>query len=327
MKKMTLILSVAIATLSAWAGDYTVKINFADKSLNGQKVYLTDYDSGDTLATSTVKGKVAVIKGKTQQSFYSRLIIAGQRCGFIVEDGKINIDWKSRVATSPLNNRLEILAENIDKIEDEETAATLFYQAYEENKNNGIGPWAFYNYLMCKPLTLDMLNAELAKVPEHYQSLVRIQNAISNVKAQDMTKEGKMFTDFEVTGDDGKPYKLSDFVGKGSYTLVDFWASWCGPCRREMPNIKALYSQYNGNGMNFLGVAVWDAPADTRKAMKQMQLPWPVIVGNQKLDVPTKLYGIMGIPHIIIFDPQGRIVSRGLQGKELADKVNELMAK
>ena len=155
----------------------------------------------------------------------------------------------------------------------------------------------------------------------------RVKDAVDNVKAQSVTAEGQMFTDFTVTKEDGTTVKLSDYVGKGSYTVVDFWASWCGPCRREIPNIKAMYEKYNGKGMNFLGVAVWDAPADTHRAMTQLDIPWPVIVGNQKLTEPTKIYGIMGIPHIIIFDPEGRIISRGLQGKKLADAIEACMAK
>ncbi|MBQ5548319.1 MAG: TlpA family protein disulfide reductase [Prevotella sp.] len=133
-----------------------------------------------------------------------------------------------------------------------------------------------------------------------------------------------MFTDFTVQGDDGKTYKLSDYVGKGQVTLVDFWASWCGPCRRAIPDIKSLYEKYNGKGMSFLGVAVWDEPADTRGAIEELQIPWPVIVGNQKLEEPTNLYGIMGIPHIIVFGPDGTILSRGLTGDDLANKLAEV---
>ena len=78
--------------------------------------------------------------------------------------------------------------------------------------------------------------------------------------------------------------------------------------------------------MSFLGVAVWDEPADTHGAIEELQIPWPVIVGNKKLEEPTDLYGIMGIPHIIVFGPDGTILSRGLDGKELIAKVDEIMA-
>ena len=180
---------------------------------------------------------------------------------------------------------------------------------------------------MCKPLNLSQLEEELKNVPASYLELKRVKDAVDNVKAQAVTAEGQMFTDFTVTKEDGTTVNLSDYVGKGTYTVVDFWASWCGPCRREIPNIKAMYEKYNGKGMNFLGVAVWDAPADTHRAMTQLDIPWPVIVGNQKLTEPTRIYGIMGIPHIIIFDPEGRIISRGLQGKKLADAIEACMAK
>jgi thiol-disulfide isomerase/thioredoxin len=134
-----------------------------------------------------------------------------------------------------------------------------------------------------------------------------------------------MFTDFTVTTSDGKTVKLSDYVGKDDYVLVDFWASWCGPCMREMPGLKEIYGKYNGKGLQIVGVAVWDAPDDTRKAVEAQQLPWTIIDNAQC--IPTDLYGIMGIPHIIMFAPDGTIAFRGLTGNELHKAVDDLMAK
>ena len=74
-------------------------------------------------------------------------------------------------------------------------------------------------------------------------------------------------------------------------------------------------------------MAVWDAPADTHKAIEEMQIPWQVMIGDKKLEEPTDLYGISGIPHIMIVDPNGVIVSRGLDGQELLNKVAEIMKK
>lgn len=328
MKKILVSVLASALSVIAYAGGYKITIGFPDVSLNNATAYLTSYDSGDTVATGTVHGKRCVIKGKIEDSYFARLIIDGKRCGMIVEDGEIAVDWATKIASgAPLNDYLNDLDKKMENVQTEEEAAVFYYKAFEENKNNGVGPWAFYNYLMCKPLTLPQLEAELANVPSLYMEQKRVKSAIANVKAQAVTAEGQMFTDFTVTREDGSTVKLSDYVGKGTYTLVDFWASWCGPCRREIPNIKALYEKYNGKGMSFLGVAVWDAPADTHKAIEQLQMPWPVIVGNKNLTEPTQKYGIMGIPHIIIFDPEGRIISRGLQGKKLAEMVDACMAK
>ena len=105
------------------------------------------------------------------------------------------------------------------------------------------------------------------------------------------TSEGKMFVDFTIEkgNADGTPVKFSDYVGKGKYVLVDFWASWCDPCRGEMPNLANVYKQYKGDKFEIVGVAVWDERADTEKALGELPISWPVIFDAQKIPDPYKL--------------------------------------
>jgi thiol-disulfide isomerase/thioredoxin len=131
-----------------------------------------------------------------------------------------------------------------------------------------------------------------------------------------------MFTDFEVEYE-GKIQKLSDYVGKGKYVLVDFWASWCGPCKRAMPGLKELYAKYKGDKFEILGVATWDEPAATLKAIEDLQLPWPQIMNAQRIG--SDAYGVQGIPQIILFAPDGKIVARDLHGEELKAAVDKAM--
>ena len=137
------------------------------------------------------------------------------------------------------------------------------------------------------------------------------------------TAEGQMFTDFTIEQPDGTKASLSDYVGKGKYVLVDFWASWCGPCRGEIPNIKELYDKYHAKGLDVLGVAVWDKPEDTQAAIKELGIVWPQIINAQQ--IPTELYGIQGIPHIILFAPDGTIAARDLRDEAMKEKVAEVM--
>ena len=195
---------------------------------------------------------------------------------------------------------------------------------YEENKDNAIGPWAFCNYLMYKDFTEAEIDELLKVAPAEYAQLKRVEKAKNAARQLAVTAEGKKFTDFEVPVGDGTVQKLSDYVGKGKVTLVDFWASWCGPCRAEIPKLQALKAKY-GDKFDVLGVAVWDNPDDSRKAMEQLEITWPVIIGTQQLTEPTDLYGIKGIPHIIIFGPDGTILSRGLMGDALANKLAEVL--
>ena len=113
--------------------------------------------------------------------------------------------------------------------------------------------------------------------------------------------------------------KFSDYIGKGKYILVDFWASWCGPCIREIPNIKDVYATYGGDKFDILSVAVWDKLEDTKRAAEELELPWNQIVNAQQ--IPTDLYGIDGIPHIILFGPDGTILKRELRGPAIAAEI------
>jgi thiol-disulfide isomerase/thioredoxin len=156
--------------------------------------------------------------------------------------------------------------------------------------------------------------AEQNAAPAEQTAAPAEQTKVSMVTS---TQEGAMFTDFEAVQPDGSVAKLSDYVGKGKYILVDFWASWCGPCKREIPNIKAAWNKYKGDKFDVLSVAVWDKPEDTAKAAEEHGVVWNQIVNAQK--TPTDIYGIEGIPHLILFGPDGTIVKRGdaLRGEGL----------
>ncbi len=140
----------------------------------------------------------------------------------------------------------------------------------------------------------------------------------------DATAEGKMFVDFSVEYN-GKTQKLSDYVGKGKYVLVDFWASWCGPCRGEIPNIINVYNKYKGNKFDVLGVAVWDKPEESEKAIAELKINYPQILNAQ--EEAAQMYGIQGIPEIILFAPDGTIVKRELRGQEIEAAVKECLKK
>ena len=101
--------------------------------------------------------------------------------------------------------------------------------------------------------------------------------------------------------------------------VIDFYATWCGPCKAEMPNIKNVYQKYAGPEFDVLSVAVWDKKEDTIESAKKQGIVWNQIIDAQR--VPTTLYGIDGIPHIILFGPDGTIVKRDLRGDDIEAEV------
>lgn len=332
MKKLS-ILFTALLLLASCSKGYKVTVTFPDESTNGETAFLTNYDTGDTIATATVENKTCVFEGPIDKGFFARLYAGGNPYGFIVEPGDVKLDIAAGTAISPLNDKMAAWSKEMQKIADDSTLTEAENDAryaegllkfYNENKDNAIGPWAFCNYLMYKDFTEGEINDMLKQAPAEYAQLKRVEKAKNAARQLAVTAEGQKFTDFEVVAEDGAVQKLSDHVGKGKVVVVDFWASWCPPCRAEIPKLQALKAKY-GDKFDVLGVAVWDNPEDTRKAIKELNITWPVIAGAFKLTEPTDIYGIKGIPHVIIFGPDGTILSRGLTGDDLAKKLAEVL--
>ena len=107
--------------------------------------------------------------------------------------------------------------------------------------------------------------------------------------------------------------------------MMDFYADWCGPCRAEIPNIKNVYAKYHGDKFDIVSIAVWDKVEDTMKALEEEGLEWNQIIDCQR--VPTDLYGIDGIPEIILFGPDGTILKRGseLRGTKMEPAIAEYL--
>ncbi|MBR6282821.1 MAG: AhpC/TSA family protein [Muribaculaceae bacterium] len=321
MKKLLYTMALALLLMSSCTrGEhYKVVATVGDNAADGDTAYLTSYDSGDTLVSAVIANQAAVLEGNVEGSFMARLLVGSKRIGFVVEPGEISIMTDGKASGTPLNEKMTAIEAQLDSVDDAD-AAPMFLKIYEENRDNGIGPWAFNYYLMYNQFTVSQIDSLLASAPANYRDLKRVQKAINAAKQLEVTAVGKKFADFAAP--DGQ--KLSDYAGQGKYTLVDFWASWCGPCRREIPNIKALYEQYKGK-LIVVGVAVWDDPADTQQAIKNMGITWQVMQGGKNWTAPTDLYGISGIPHIMLIDPQGIIVARGLEGEAMKQAVAEAM--
>ena len=133
--------------------------------------------------------------------------------------------------------------------------------------------------------------------------------------------------DFEYVDPEGKRVRLSDFRGK--LVLVDFWASWCGPCRHEMKSLLPIYNELKGDDLEFISVSLDKREKDWRKMLEEEKLPWVMLwnqegftIGNEPNTI-QKAYGFYGIPFIVLRDKEGRILARGLRGEKVKEAIEE----
>jgi len=198
-------------------------------------------------------------------------------------------------------------------------------EAAKKNSDNDVAVQVLMNLRgMIEDEQVDEIISNMSDELKQNEKVVYLKNGLDARKA---TAEGTMFQDFTVEHVYGydrsvdpqplkKEVKFSDYVGKGTYVLVDFWSPWCGPCKREIPNIKAVYEQYKDKGLEVLSLAVWERKpqSHTMDVAGELGMDWLHI--NNCGNVPTDIYGVEGIPHLMLIGPDGTILKRGFHGLE-----------
>lgn len=175
---------------------------------------------------------------------------------------------------------------------------------------------------MLTPADAEELYGDLAST---YKTTTIGKRIATSIDAKKITAIGKTAPDFEQPDTAGNIIKLSSF--KGKYLLIDFWASWCGPCRAENPNVVKAFNQYKERGFTVLGISL-DQPGKKEawlKAIYNDKLAWTQVSDLKFWDnAVAKLYGIQAIPQNFLLDPQGKIIASNIKGDELTDKLKEL---
>lgn len=204
-----------------------------------------------------------------------------------------------------------------------EKQQAVIQTAAKENTGNAIGPYYLYRQLQYD-LSLAELKDWVAKFSGDARKTIYYDLLQKRIAALETVDVGQVAPDFEMENPDGKMIKLSDFRGK--YLLIDFWASWCGPCRRENPNVVKLYKEVQGKDFDILGVSLDNSREAWLKAIKDDGLVWNHVSDVKGWDNRVaKLYGVNSIPHTVLLDKDGVIIANNLRGEALRDKVKELL--
>lgn len=166
----------------------------------------------------------------------------------------------------------------------------------------------------------------LALADDKFKSQERVQRIIEVIENAEKVAIGNKFVDFTMKDMEGNDVSLSEFAGKGNVVLVDFWASWCGPCRQEMPNVVAAYNKYKNKGFDIVAVSLDSDKDKWLQGVKDLNMTWHQMSDLLAWETPVvKLYAFRGIPHTVLLDKDGVIVAKDLRGAKLEEKLVELL--
>ena len=358
MKKLP-ILAIAALTFAACQNS-SYKINgTADEKAEGQTAYLIDSNTNEAVDSCTITNQAFTFTGKIEEPKIYRAQIGRRNNIILTEPGSnIFVDFTAAGPNQPavidndgannaknefmasLNEFMgkkqekyrELVANNAPQAEVYKYSQqaqvemdSIYRKCISDNKDNIFGAFMLAN--LANNLYGDIATLDSAINAVKYSAGIKqLQEARRVLGYKEQTRAGSPYVDFKGKSIDGNEIALSNYVGKGKYIIVDFWASWCGPCRAEIPNLLAINKEFGGENFEVVGVNVWDSEQKFHESLKSEGIDYAQIYVPQTENV-TELYGIEGIPQIMLIGPDGTILKRDLRGEGIKEAVKEALGK
>ena len=347
--------SVLLAACSE-SGKFVIEGSISPE-FNGSKVYLQTLNDDiefHSIDSSVVSDGAFKFKGQVVSPKLASIVVATQGASplsFVLENADIKaiVGTPATISGTPANDSLQQyynfiynqtveMKQLVDTYQSKQKDQTLTpedesdlmskYEALESgiqkysqsfiglNSQSLAGAYVLYRSLNdIAPTEVETLVSKMSSQTQNSPLVRRINDYLSSLKNSEV---GAEYTNLTMPDLQGNMVYLSDYVGKGKYVLVDFWASWCGPCRREMPNVLAAYKKFASKGFEVVGVSFDDNKEAWQNGVTQLGITWPQMSDlkgwkSQAADV----YGIRSIPSTLLIDPQGKIIAKDLRGEEL----------
>ncbi len=264
------------------------------------------------------------ITGSKENDIYAEFVAKMQQ--FTQQQKELNSSYVSLKSSSNATPEAErTIVSQMQQLQKEQTDCMIDFVFRHPGKISTA--FIVDNMLLMRHL---MNTTELEQVAAGFDDTLNTSQWVKMLKdhvaAQKQTDIGQPFPDITLKTPDDRPASLSDYAGKGKYVLLDFWASWCGPCRRANPQVVELYNRYKDKGFEIVGISLDRGKKEWVEAIKNDNLAWPHIsdLGYWQ-SAAAKLYSVNSIPYTVLLDKDGKIIAKGLHVEQLAAKLAELL--
>lgn len=362
MKKLFLLSLVTLLFTACSSNSYKVNgkiYGIADDAT----IMLFHIEDGELaiMDSTKVSGESFSFSGKTDTCQVAMLSfsvdgIQSNSCTFFLEPGNIKIEYANgmqNVSGTLVNEQFQIFYDKSSNMNERATAIEMEMQRAEteadresafkkmeelqeefidivrasilNNTDNEFGlQQLLESYDMFEPEELMEFIVKMEPVFGTNESFIALSDY---VKSQISLTIGNKYIDFEaeMLGADGKKVKLSDFVAKNELVLIDFWASWCSTCRREIPTLKEAYAKWQSKGFEIVSVSVDANRSDWENAVAEEEMEWIQLIDDESETGPATLYGIMTIPTTYLVNKEGVIIEKNLRGSAVEEALQKYL--
>lgn len=356
MKKLLYILPLVALLITSCKNSNEINGKLSNKDYDGKMIYLFEFnkDKGQFMPTDSTTIENATFAFKKAETDTPTLAFCAikeatgttpKTIPFVYENGNVQITVDSIVTVkgTPTNdayqkfiNEMYSMEKDMNKLAQSSNPSMEEYKALGDKISTSV-----YNYIKSNIKTpfgeILLMNYANFLTPEQVQSLIseaskefqdKLKFESQNVEVQDPSNNmvGKQYIDVSGETPDGKKIALSDYVGKNKLVLIDFWASWCGPCIQEMPTVVKAYSLFKDKGFEVVGISLDEKKQEWTAAIQKLNMTWPQMSDlkgwQSSLSMP---YNVKGIPYTLLVNEKGEVIAENLRGDQLINKLSEIL--